>query len=472
MEKDTSQEEEEHVAINRDRKEEEEEEEEEESREVSKMVQIMTVAILCYVNLINYMDRFTIASVLIDIQDAFEISESQIGLLQTAFVLVYMFVAPLFGYLGDRFSRKILMACGISFWCIATLLGSFMPNYEFFLLFRCFVGVGEASYSTIAPTIISDLFVKDIRSKMLAVFYFAIPVGCGLGYIVGAKVTKLAGDWRYSLRVTPAMGLLAVFLIVFFMKEPLRGGKSEGGQATSFWKDLKYLFTNKSFIFSTLAFSCVTFVTGALAWWGPLFMKLGVEIQDNTPDDVVFVFGVITMIAGVVGIPLGSFFGRKLRTIFSFAADPIVCGTGLFLSFPLLVGGIYLVQTDTVSSYTVFFFGQLFLNMNWAIVSDIVLYVVIPTRRSSAEAFHILISHAMGDAGSPYLIGVIAEALKPYITRRYDSNDYLFIKFKSLQFSMYICATVNVFAALFFYINARYITFDKKKCDGAREAVA
>lgn len=484
--------------------------EEEGPRTKATKSQICTVAILCYVNLINYMDRFTVAGVLLDIQETFKMSESQSGLLQTAFVLVYMIMAPLFGYLGDRFSRKILMAVGISFWCLATLIGSFMPNYGLFLLFRCFVGVGEASYSTIAPTIISDLFVKDLRSKMLTIFYFAIPVGSGLGYIIGAEVKKLvaaAGTltvpseaWRYGLRVTPAMGLLALVLIIFLMEEPERGG-SEGGQhlqATSFWSDLKYLFSNKSFILSTLAFTCVTFVAGALAWWGPLFTELGVKIQENPNSnvaDVAFIFGAIAMTAGIVGVPLGSFSGQKLRAKFPFA-DPVVCGTGLLMSFPLLVGAMYLAQINTIASYIVVFFGQLFLNMNWAVVSDIVLYVVIPTRRSSAEAFQILFSHALGDAGSPYLIGVVAEAIKPVIPPRNEtllttisplegtifSNDMfnetsvitttpepepedLYVKFKSLQYSMYLCAVVNIFGALFFYINACYITADKEECD-------
>ncbi len=92
-----------------------------------------------------------------------------------------MIFAPIFGYLGDRFSRKAIMAFGITLWGFTTLLGSYMNNYYWFLLFRALVGVGEASYSTIAPTILSDLFIRDLRSKMLAVFYFAIPVGSGMG---------------------------------------------------------------------------------------------------------------------------------------------------------------------------------------------------------------------------------------------------------------------------------------------------
>ncbi|MPC83703.1 Protein spinster [Portunus trituberculatus] len=71
-----------------------------------------------------------------------------------------------------------------------------------------------------------------------------------------------------------------------------------------------------------------------------------------------------------------------------------------------------LAEWNTIGSYIVVFFGQVFLNLNWAVVSDIVLYIVIPTRRSSAEAFQILFSHALGDAGSPSLIGVVSEMVQ------------------------------------------------------------
>ena len=91
------------------------------------------------------------------------------------------------------------------------------------------VGIGEASYSTIAPTIISDMFVKNMRSKMLALFYFAIPVGSGLGYIVGAEVSAAFGSWQWGLRATPVMGIVAVVCILVFMIDPPRG-ESEGHQ--------------------------------------------------------------------------------------------------------------------------------------------------------------------------------------------------------------------------------------------------
>ncbi len=155
----------------------------------------------------------------------------------------------------------------------------FFQNYHWFLICRAMVGVGEASYSTIAPTIISDMFVKDARSKMLAFFYFAIPVGSGLGYVVGAETTQLAGgDWRWGIRVTPVLGTVAVLLILFFMEDPQRG-ESEGHgdlKATTYLTDLKSLAKNRSFVFSTVAFTCVAFCTGALSWWGPKYIEAAV----------------------------------------------------------------------------------------------------------------------------------------------------------------------------------------------------
>lgn len=168
------------------------------------------------------------------------------------------------------------------------------------------VGIGEASYSTIAPTIISDLFVKDTRSKMLALFYFAIPVGSGLGYITGGKVAQATGHWQWGLRITPVLGIVAILLILFFVRDPIRGEREGGSHlSSSTWTmDIKALIKklessyiyilfkiilqlirkktfcySPSFMLSTAGFTCVAFVAGALALWAPRFLQLGLELQ-------------------------------------------------------------------------------------------------------------------------------------------------------------------------------------------------
>ncbi|XP_036330769.1 protein spinster isoform X1 [Rhagoletis pomonella] len=340
-----------------------------------------------------------------------------------------MICAPVFGYLGDRYSRRWIMAIGVLLWSTTTLLGSFMGSFGGFITFRALVGIGEASYSTIAPTIISDLFVHDLRSKMLALFYFAIPVGSGFGYIVGSETARLANDWRWALRVTPMLGIFAVALILL-TKEPVRG-ESEGShnlEPTSYTEDIKDLVKNHSFMLSTAGFTCVAFVTGALAWWGPKFIYLGIKMQPGNEElslnDVSLRFGIITMVAGLIGVPLGPVLSRAVAS-YKNNADPLVCAYGIFFSSLFLAAAMLLVTKYVIASYVLMFVGQLCLNLNWALVADILLYVVVPTRRSTAEAFQILISHALGDAGSPYFVGLLSEGIKRHMrTTTAQTSEY------------------------------------------------
>ena len=122
---------------------------------------------------------------------------------------------------------------------------------------------------------------------------------------------------------------------------------------------------------------------------------------------VAFVFGVMTMVAGIIGVPLGALLSTKLKLKFP-RADPVICGIGLaittFLFFLSLMWG---AEENIVLAFVLIFIGEISLNLNWSIVADMLLYVVSPTRRGTAEALQILVSHALGDAGSPFLIGVV-----------------------------------------------------------------
>ena len=328
----------------------------------------MTVLILVYVNLINYMDRSTVAGMLEKIkQDKnFNITKDKyLGLLQTAFVVCYMIFAPIFGYLGDRYSRKWLLAVGISFWSLSTLIGSFMQSFWWFLTFRAFVGIGEASYSVVAPAIISDLFVRDKRSTVLAIFYFAIPVGTGLGYIVGSEMADVTEDWRWGLRVTPIMGAVAVFMIIFLMVDPKRG-QADGSKLkpTSPISDVKALLRNKSYVFSTVAFTCVCYCAGALMWWGPNFAFTGAKsIHGNTAgsDDISLAgislrFGIVMTLSGLLGVPLGSYISQQIRHRVP-NADPLVCAVTLLASVPILFFGFVSANYNLPLCYGLTFFA-------------------------------------------------------------------------------------------------------------------
>ncbi|XP_067294888.1 protein spinster homolog 3 isoform X1 [Pseudorasbora parva] len=439
---------------------------------ISQRRSYIAVAVLCYINLLNYMDRYTIAGVLSSIQNFFKISDSTSGLLQTVFICSFMFLAPVFGYLGDRYDRKLLMIAGLIVWIGTSLGSSFVSNSHFWVLVltRALVGTGEASYSTIAPTIIGDLFTGNQRTLMISFFYIFIPVGSGLGYIMGATVANATGDWRWALRISPALGLLGLLLLMFLIPNPPRGASdTQGGatlESTSYIDDIKYLLKNRSFVWSSLGVTAMAFVTGALAFWTPTFLsraqvtqglRLPCKEEPCNPLDS-YIFGAITVVTGVVGVFLGTFISKKLRDRLP-NADPLICAVGMLSSSPCFFIAIILAGTSIPATYTFIAIGETLLSLNWAILADILLYVVVPTRRATAEALQIMVCHLLGDAGSPYLIGAISDALKNI---KPDSASW---NFHRLEYSILLCPFIGVLGGLFFLMTSLYIKEDRKAAE-------
>uniref|UniRef100_A0A8C6Q3R0 SPNS lysolipid transporter 3, sphingosine-1-phosphate (putative) n=1 Tax=Nothobranchius furzeri TaxID=105023 RepID=A0A8C6Q3R0_NOTFU len=436
-----------------------------EASAVSPKQAYVATAVLCYINLLNYMERYTIAGVLSDIQKFFSISDSTAGLLQTVFICSFLLLAPLFGYLGDRYNRKYIMIGGLSVWLLTAAGSSF--QFWLLVLLRALVGVGEASYSTVAPTIIGDLFSGGQRSIMICVFYIFIPVGSGLGYITGAGSASLTGDWHWALRITPIMGAVGLILLVFLCPNPPRGAaETQGGGVavqSTYMEDVKYLLKNKSYVWSSLGVTALAFLTGALAFWLPTFLFRAHVTQGlrepcngdacNTTDS--YIFGAVTVATGVLGGALGTSLSRRFVDKFPHA-DPLICAAGMLGSVPCLFVIIFVASSSIPATYVFIFFGELLLSLNWAVLADILLYVVVPTRRATAEALQITVGHLFGDAGSPYLLGVISDAIRSSNPGTHDWN------FQSLKYSLILCPFVGILGGMFFLITTRYITEDRK----------
>ncbi|XP_053817158.1 protein spinster homolog 3 isoform X4 [Vidua chalybeata] len=373
--------------------------------------------------------------ILLDIQKYFGLSDGKTGLLQTVFTLCYMLAAPIFGYLGDRYNRKIILGAGIFFWSGVTLGSSFITelHYRLFVLSRGLVGIGSASYSTIAPTIIADLFEEGKRTTVLSIFYIFIPVGSGCGYMLAAGVAKSTGDWHWAFRVTPCMGGLALLLLILLVPHKIQR-KTAAHRALSI-----------SGMIGRADEKPDAHRTAKTTWC----QDVGSLIKN-------LIFGGITIGAGIVGIIAGAEAARRLRKINN-KADPLICASSMFISALCLYIALMVAQTNILSTFIFIAFGELFLSVNWAVVTDILLYVVTPRRQSTAIALQILVSHLLGDAGSPYLIGVISNAIQ---ARNIPSLQW---SFRSMQYSFVTCAFVGVFGGGFFLLTSFYVEEDRKE---------
>uniref|UniRef100_A0A8C5RMZ1 SPNS lysolipid transporter 3, sphingosine-1-phosphate (putative) n=1 Tax=Laticauda laticaudata TaxID=8630 RepID=A0A8C5RMZ1_LATLA len=300
-----------------------------------------------------------------------------------------------------------------------------------FFISRGLVGAGTSSFSTIAPTIIADLFEKDYRTWMLSVFYIFIPVGSGLGYILSSGVARASGFWGWGFRV----------------KSP--------------W----FKTVGWSFIGSSLGVTCMGFITGALGFWIPVFLYRAEVVLDiiepcskqpckNYNSEI---FGGITIATGILGVVIGAETARRYKKV-NTKADPLICAVGLFSSSPCMYLAIMLAEKSIVAAYILIALAVFFLSLNWAIVADILLYVVKPACQSTALSLQIFMSHLLGDAGSPYLIGIIANTIK--VHQRDNSTLW---DFQSLKYSFVVCIFVGVLGGGCFLMTAVHIEEDSKK---------
>jgi len=163
--------------------------------------------LLTALNLLNYVDRSVLFAVQPLVQSEFRLSNTQVGYLTSAFLLFYMVAAPFVGPLADRYSRKRIIVGGAIFWSGLTLLTAVTHTYTELLIRHTLVGIGEATFVTIAPTFVADLFPEKKRGRILGIFYLAIPVGTAAGYLLGGNLSPHFG-WRFPFYVAAVPGFL------------------------------------------------------------------------------------------------------------------------------------------------------------------------------------------------------------------------------------------------------------------------
>jgi MFS family permease len=380
----------------------------------------IALTLLLLINLFNYIDRQVLAAVEPEIQAELlpedPNAKGKMGILATAFLITYMLLAPVFGWLAERTSRWKLVAIGLIVWTLAS--GASGWNWHtslpvaFFLLLvtRCFVGVGEAAYGPVAPAMISDFFPESRRGRVLSFFYLAIPVGGALGYALGDLVASSPLGWRWAFfLVVPPGIVLGIWSLL--MRDSKRGLADQTPVRAATVKDYVTLLWIPSYVLNTLGMTAMTFAIGGLAFWVPKFFEV-----HETPDAVIPLagvtvrartfFGALTALSGLLATILGGLAGDALRPRFS-GSYFLVSAVPLLIAFPAILGMIYLAHSQWV---WLFVFAAVFcLFFNTGPTNAILANVTHPAIRASAFAINILIIHLFGDAISPAVIGAIAD---------------------------------------------------------------
>jgi predicted MFS family arabinose efflux permease len=301
--------------------------------------------------------------------------------------------------MGDLVSRKAIVLIGITVWSGFTFFTWLVHDYNQLLFRHTIVGIGEASFATIAPSLVADLFPIERRGRMLSIFYLGLPVGSALGILLGGPLGEMLG-WRKPFMLAGIPGFLLA-LVFWLLPEPERG-RTEAIAPTPERSTFFGLFRNRAFVFACLGMAAYTFAIGGLQVWIPIFLH---RVRGMSVSRAAITFGVIALINGIVATLLGGWVGDRMLKR-SEGAYYRFSGITMFAAVPLMIAAVY--ATGYLMLPAIFFavFAVLIGTgpSNAAVVNSVDAAI-----RSTALAVNTFIIHALGDAFSPPLIGWISD---------------------------------------------------------------
>uniref|UniRef100_A0A2P2M9V0 Major facilitator superfamily (MFS) profile domain-containing protein n=1 Tax=Rhizophora mucronata TaxID=61149 RepID=A0A2P2M9V0_RHIMU len=425
------------------------------------------LVIFCVINLINYVDRGAIASNGVNgsrgtcsksgtctsgsgIQGEFNLSNFEDGVLSSAFMVGLLLACPIFASLAKSINPFRLIGVGLSVWTLAVIGCGLAFNFWFIAVCRMLVGVGEASFISLAAPFIDDNAPVSQKTAWLGIFYMCIPTGYAVGYIygglVGSHLTWRIAFWGEAIMMIP-------FAILGFVMKPLqlkgfaptesKKALTSVGTAVSdvqvaeisdgtltakeefdtksskdsakpkdtsvssnhfsiFMRDMKALLLEKVFIVNVLGYVAYNFVIGAYSYWGP---KAGYNIYNMKDADMIF--GGITIICGILGTIAG---GLALDYI-----NSIISNAFKLLSTVTFLGAIFCFTAFCFKSMYVFLalfaVGELLVFATQGPVNYICLHCVNPSLRPLSMAMSTVAIHIFGDVPSSPLVGVLQDKI-------------------------------------------------------------
>jgi MFS family permease len=368
------------------------------------------LALLLGINLFNYVDRQVLAALEPRIQESLfpgaptndPRALTLMGSLSTAFIVSYMVMAPLFGWLADRMSRWLLVGVSVLLWSVASGGSGLATTFGILLVTRLFVGIGEAGYGPAAPTIISDFYPIARRGAVLSWFYMAIPVGSALGYVAGGLIGSALG-WRAAFFAVVPPGVI-LGLLCFLRRDPRRGAVdlAQPPRRQAELRDYAVLLRTPSYLLDTAGMAAMTFAIGGISYWMPRWVAQTRHAGEL--GRVNLIFGAITVATGLSATLLGGMAGDRLRSRFP-GSYFLVSGVGILLCCPFI---LLMLWTSFPLAWVWVFLAEFCLFFNTGPSNTILANVTHPAIRATAFALNIFLIHAVGDALSPPLLGYIA----------------------------------------------------------------
>jgi predicted MFS family arabinose efflux permease len=373
------------------------------------------LAVLCFVYVLNFLDRQLLAILAKPIQDDLGISDRQIGLISGLyFALFYCLLALPVGWLADRSNRVRVLSFACLLWSAATVACGFSASYPQLAAARMSVGVGEAGGVPPSYAIICDYFPPRMRGTALSLFNLGPPIGQALGVAFGASITA-AYSWRSAFVALGGVGVVAAALVWAFVREPVRGGLDAQPDAVTnrtpprspFWPTCRAFFRHPVLLRVSLACGATQFVTYGVLTFTALFLmrEKGMSLTELAVY-YALVMGVCICAGMYASGRLIDHFAPRARTAYAYLP-----AAALALAIPFHVAFVWAPQWPLALALLAVptFFNYFYLSPSIALVQQ----QVPPHERVLAGALLLLVMNLIGLGLGPTFVGAVSSHLRP-----------------------------------------------------------
>jgi MFS family permease len=435
------------------------------SQKTQKNTLWFSVVVLFAINILNFYDRHVPAALVEPMRKEFHLSDTQIGLIGSAFIWIYAIIGVPLGRIADTASRKKLLAWGVVVWAALTASAGLATTYTVLLFSRVGVGVGEAACAPTATSWLGDLFPPDKRSRVLALFMMGVPVGGGLGYLIGGPVAEHYG-WRTAM-VTASLPAFLLVPALLMLREPQRGASEQHSHSlagNSIWSVLRV----PTLWWIIVSGALLNFCAYAFATFSPALLSRVYGLSLGNSNKVT---GTLYLLGGVSGGLLSGYLGDRILHIRK--DGRLLCAAVMALvTIPLACIGIMQPRGSIITAAV--FLGMMYASLSsyYGFVYSAIQDIVPPNQRASAMAIYFMAMYMCGASLGPLLTGKLSDVLahraaalagSPSVTETFRAV--------GLQQAMLIIPVLCTALAFVLYMGSRTIIADMAKREAAAHVI-
>jgi len=414
-----------------------------------------SLAVLVAVNVLNFYDRHVIGALTEPIRKDFGLSDSQVGLIGSAFIWLYAIVGLPLGRAADSRSRKKLLASGMLVWTALTGVAAMAASYTMLLFSRLGFAVGEAVVAPAATSWIGDLFPAGGRSRPLALFMLGVPVGGALSYFFSGPVAQAFG-WRAAM-VLAAVPAIILLPLLMRLAEPVRGA-AETHREPIARSSMAAILRIPTMWWIIASGALLNFNMYAIGTFLPAFLS---RIHGLTLARSGIATGIVFAVGGVAG---GLLAGRLGDRVIHRRENGRLLTAAAISAIGAPIGYLGIGAGEVLTAITLIALAYGTLNAYYGLVYSAIQDIVAPAMRGTAMAIYFLAMYLCGASFGPLLTGKLSDWMAH---RAADAAGAARITeaFKAigLQQAMFAIPLLSLLLAIVLYCGSRTIAADMRK---------